>query len=174
MIRLFLISVLTIVTVTISMGQPQQDPCSGDENHQFDFWIGEWDVYAGDQLAGTNKIEQILGDCVLKENWEGSLGSKGQSFNAYDSRTKKWYQTWVDNNGSVIHFYGHYDDGKMLYKGEWLTADGKKTWFKMTFFNNEDNGTVRQLWEQSLDQSKWTTIFDGLYVKKGTSLEEVK
>lgn len=173
MLRLLLIPTFLVMVLSIS-AQPQPDPCSSTENHQFDFWIGEWDVYAGDQLAGTNKIERILGDCVLKENWEGSLGSKGQSFNAFDSRTKKWYQTWVDSNGSVIHFSGHYEDDKMLYVADWLTQDGRKVYYKMTFFNNKDKGTVRQLWEQSLDKTEWVTIFDGIYVEKGTPLEEIK
>jgi hypothetical protein len=30
------------------------------EYRLLDFWLGDWDVYVGDQKVGTNKIEPIL------------------------------------------------------------------------------------------------------------------
>jgi hypothetical protein len=47
-------------------------------NRRFDFWIGEWDVVTaeGANSASTSKIELILGDCVIQENWTsaGNIG----------------------------------------------------------------------------------------------------
>lgn len=35
--------------------------CTEPEHHQFDFWIGEWDVtLPNGKAAGTNRIEPIL------------------------------------------------------------------------------------------------------------------
>jgi len=48
-------------------------PCAyAKENRQFDFWVGEWDVSTtqGSVPAGTSRIELILGDCVVLENWK--------------------------------------------------------------------------------------------------------
>lgn len=140
-------------------------PCSAPEYHQFDFWIGEWDVFVDDKLAGTNRIEPILGGCTLMENWVGTGQSKGHSFNSYNRGTKQWEQTWVDNFGSIIHFYGTFADEKMSFLGEDLDLKGGKVYYRFTFFKNED-GTVRQLWESSKDQEEWRIVFDGLYKKR--------
>ena len=79
-------SLLSAVLVVCSLGSPavaQDAPqCSDDDRaHQFDFWIGEWDVYSRDSLAGTNSIRPILGGCVLQEMWSGAQGSAGSSLN---------------------------------------------------------------------------------------------
>lgn len=142
-------------------------PCSAPEYRQFDFWIGDWEVYVGDKLAGTNRIDRILDGCVLQENWVGSRGGKGNSFNIYDQATGQWVQTWVDNSGLLVQFRGTYADGKMSLSGSSVGPKGEPTQTKLTFWNNPD-GTVRQLWESSSDAGKtWTVMFDGLYRRKG-------
>ena len=45
---------------------PPAKPCTAAENRQFDFWIGDWDVTTPNgKAAGTNRINPILGGCVL-------------------------------------------------------------------------------------------------------------
>ena len=83
---------------TASPAKPPKT-CSMPEHRQFDFWIGDWDVQVSGQPAGTNTIQLILDGCVLQENWTGSKGGTGKSFNFYDSAKGKWQQTWVDNTG---------------------------------------------------------------------------
>src|SRR5262249_46376888 len=50
-------------------------PCTqpGSPWRQFDFWVGTWDVYdrSGNRV-GESRIERILGDCVVLENWKGT------------------------------------------------------------------------------------------------------
>lgn len=146
---------------------PPPPPCSTPEFRQFDFWVGDWEVYSNEKLVGTNKVELILGDCVIQENWEGKGGSVGKSFNTYDAQKGVWSQVWVDNGGNRIDFSGKYEDGKMALTGEGESKRNprQRVHYKLTFFNNDD-GTVRQLWEASYDKEQWNTIFDGLYVKK--------
>jgi hypothetical protein len=136
------------------------------ENHQFDFWIGEWDVMNPQgQQAGTNSIQQIVDGCVIFENWTGTGGFSGKSFNFYDAGKKKWRQLWIGNNGVPIDFEGEYKDGAMRYTSVSVNANGQKTLGRMTFFNLGDK--VRQLWETSTDDGKtWTVAFDGMYVRK--------
>jgi hypothetical protein len=51
-------------------------PCEKPpEFHQFDFWVGRWDVRENDKLAGRNWISVREHGCVLVEEWEGSSGS---------------------------------------------------------------------------------------------------
>ena len=40
----------------------QIPPCSGEEYNQFDFWVGDWEVFNPEgQKVGENKVEKILG-----------------------------------------------------------------------------------------------------------------
>ena len=140
-------------------------PCSMPEHRQFDFWLGDWDVTVAGQAAGTNSIQLILGDCVLLENWTGSKGGNGKSFNLFNSAKGKWQQTWVDSGGNVLELYGEFKNGMMQLTGE-NVANGKKMLQRITW-HPLDKDRVRQHWEQSQDDGKtWTTAFDGLYVRK--------
>lgn len=143
-------------------------PCeSNEKNRAFDFWIGDWNVEAQGQLAGTNTIEPILGDCVLFENWESTQGGTGKSFNYYDRAEGHWRQIWIDDRGGVIEFTGKVKDGVMYYTATTQNpANGGVTKHKLTFSQNDD-GSVRQLWEQSQDDGEnWQTVWDGKYVRQ--------
>ncbi len=163
----FALSVFAQNQSSPSNAQPPANPCATrTEYRQFDFWIGEWDVKAGGQQAGTNSVQLILNKCVLLENWTGARGGTGKSFNIYNAARGKWQQTWVDSSGNVLEFYGEFKDGAMRLVGENLGPNGGKIINKLTFFPLED-GRIRQLWESSRDDGKtWTTVFDGLYIRK--------
>lgn len=70
---------------------PPPRPCAAAEFRQFDFWLGQWDVFnpAG-QKIGTNSITSIDGGCVLLESWTSARGGTGHSFNFYEPATKRW------------------------------------------------------------------------------------
>ena len=145
------------------------NPCADtSENHQFDFWVGEWDVDAAGQPVGTSSIQQILGQCVILENWTGASGYTGKSFNVYDKATKKWHQFWVDAVGGLVMFEGEYADKKLVYFADTLQPDGTRTKRRLTFFDLGP-GHVRQFSEMSTDGGKtWSTEYDFNYVKKTT------
>lgn len=147
---------------------PVRYPCKTDpKKREFDFWVGTWEVSNGGKQAGENDIQLILGDCILFENWTSKGPYTGKSFNYYDTAEDHWRQIWVDDYGGVIEFTGQVRDGTMYYTA--IThdpADGSTTEHKLTFSQNDD-GSVRQLWEQSTDGGEtWNTVWDGHYVKK--------
>lgn len=155
-------------TKSLFAQEQEPNPCGNIGYSQFDFWIGDWEVFArsSGELVGTNSIKKILGGCVLEENWAGVGGSVGKSFNTYDPGSDKWTQTWVDNSGSRFVFTGSLVSGNMLLEGKYL-RNGKESLFKLSFFPDPSDGSVRQLWEQSVDGgSTWIVIFDGIYRKK--------
>jgi len=140
--------------------------CTAPEFHQFDFWIGTWEVRTPDgKVAGTNRIEPILDGCVLQENWRGAKGLQGSSLNMYVPSTKRWHQTWMDQQGTLLLLDGTLRQGAMVMTGEapsskkpGVTALQRVTW------TPSSDGTVRQLWESSEDGgTTWTTVFDGRY-----------
>lgn len=142
-------------------------PCPDAVAHQFDFWIGEWDVAGpGGQRAGENSIQPILGGCILQETWRGAQGGTGTSLNYYNPSTRKWHQFWVWQQGTTLQLEGGLHDGKMVLEGDAVTPTGAKVRHRITWTPNAD-GTVRQLWQSSGDAgANWQTSFDGLYRKK--------
>lgn len=145
-------------------------PCEArPEYRQFDFWIGEWDVTVQGQMAGTNVIQLILGNCVIQENWTGSKGGAGKSFNFFNAAANRWQQTWVDNSGGVLEFSGEFRDGAMRFLAETPNKGGGKTLSRMTFTPLPEE-KVRQLVENSKDEGKtWSVAFDGLYSRRKTA-----
>ena len=143
-------------------------PCEADPNaHAFDFWIGEWDVFVGGQLAGSNSIKPILNHCALSEEWASAGGGFGRSYNYYDTGTRTWNQVWISDSGSFVEFEGEARDGGIFYTAETINpADGSVTQHKF-YFTVFDNGDVRQVWEQSTDGGKtWNNVWDSRYVRK--------
>jgi hypothetical protein len=149
---------------------PASAPCDTPEYRQFDFWIGDWKVSVGDQPAGTNSIHPVHGGCALQENWQGTGagGVSGSSFNIYDQATGRWHQSWVDGKGTLLLLDGGLVDGSMVLSGSRPASTGDTALHRITWTPNDD-GSVRQLWESSLDGGgSWNVLFDGLYVKTGT------
>jgi hypothetical protein len=142
--------------------------CAADEHGQFDFWIGDWDVGpAGTtRIESHNEITSILGGCVIFENYDTPQGYAGQSFNAYDRRTGKWHQTWVDNTGSVLKLDGGLVDGRMVLSGPGRDQQGDDVLNEIVWTPHAD-GTVQQTWRLSKDGGQtWSTVFDGIYRRR--------
>lgn len=140
--------------------------CDGPAFHEFDFWLGEWDVHAADgRLAGSNSIAREQGGCVLHERYATGHGYSGESFNIYDAGRGLWHQTWVDDTGLLLVLEGELRAGSMVLEGRTIAADGRSTRHRITWTPGAD-GSVRQHWESTDEQGNWTTAFDGRYTRK--------
>jgi hypothetical protein len=162
------VAMLCCMASTADADTPAAKPagCTAAAHHQFDFWLGDWDVTDGKgKVAGRNRIVSLHDGCVLQESWSGAGGFTGTSLNAYDADRKAWHQTWVDNNGGVLQLDGTFADGKMILAGASLD-DGKQVLQRITWERLPD-GRVRQLWESSKNNgTTWTVAFDGYYAKR--------
>lgn len=159
---------LALIMALNASAQAPALPTLPPVNHDFDFWVGEWEVtnQASGRKAGENRIERKHDGRVLVENYTTPGRFTGMSLNAYDELAKRWHQCWMDNTGGVLDLYGGLVDGKMVMSGETITPQGAKQLERITWTPNPD-GSVRQHWEQSADGGKtWTTAFDGLYRRK--------
>lgn len=150
----------------IAAARRNKAPCqAAPEFRQLDFWVGEWDVLdASGQRIGGSRVEKLLGQCVIFENWTDARGRAGKSFNLWDASEKAWRQVWVDDFGSMREYRGAFDGGAMRYRASGKTREGKTQEIQMTF-TPESGGRVRQRIATSVDGGKtWATGFDGLYV----------
>jgi hypothetical protein len=172
-LRLF-VGILCVGGLFMATAQESEPACSSLEYRQFDFWVGNWDVYdystgAKGDFAGTNDIKLLFNDCVLQENWVGNGGLNGSSYNIYSQLDKKWHQTWVDNRATLLVLAGEFKDGKMILEGQHPGRNPGVTVMERITWNLVDNdpNQVRQFWEFSRDGgTTWEVAFDGLYVRK--------
>lgn len=165
----YLNKVLTIAFLLFSSALMAQSPCSSLAHSEFDFWLGEWEVYhtQADTLVGRNHIKKILNNCVVEENWTGASGFQGKSFNTYNPVDSTWNQVWVDMGGSTYHFTGRFKENVMQMYGETTNAQGKLVKLDMAYFFDKEKDTVRQVWKMSQDKGEsWNVVFDGIYRKK--------
>ena len=97
-----------------------KSPCADPVYRQFDFWIGDWDVFEVERptvVVARARIEPILNGCVLHEVYEGLDGHKGESFSIYDFTRNTWHQSWVNNSGYLLTIDGHLQGNSMILEG---------------------------------------------------------
>lgn len=138
--------------------------------NDFDFWLGEWNVYSNDEsraLQGTNAVTKHHQNCLIMENWTSARGGTGSSMNYYDAVEDQWRQLWVAGGYSIDYTGGLDENGSMVLTGKINDyKTGSSHPFRGTWTPRPD-GSVRQFFEQQdTENGEWKTWFDGLYVRK--------
>lgn len=126
--------------------------CPAPEAHQFDFWIGEWNVrnlqrsprHLDDPAWGatgnaTDRVYAILGGCAIVEHWRGHLSwgdVHGFSVRAFDPDKKKWVLllNWPSPKGpsfGILEGVFHHGRGEFFKKG--LNPLGRDALTRFTF-----------------------------------------
>lgn len=142
-------------------------PCSEAAFHQFDFWLGDWEVTAPDgTFAGNNKITREENGCLILERWTSANGGTGQSYNFYNPATEKWRQVWVSQGAMIDYEGGLTESGSMKLAGTiTYVANGLQAEFTGEWNLNAD-GTVTQHFEQyDAETETWTAWFTGTYTQ---------
>jgi len=164
----------TLLVLFIAFGchamAQQTSPCASEPHtHDFDFWIGEWDVYptGAQKLVGHSLVQSISGGCGLLENWTASQGGDGKSVNYYNLATGKWEQDWIGSGGGAQRYLnGVYKDGAMQFTYEFIDKQGNKKTGNFKFYNIDKN-TVRQYQDVNNDDGKTVTVsYDLTYKRK--------
>ena len=135
---------------------------------EFDFWIGEWDVYltGTKDVIGYSKVESIVDGFAVRESYQSSKSKySGTSLNKYNPVTGQWEQYWVDSSGLTLLLKGRKSGNVMILENEIETSEGMQA-NRISWIQKGD-GTVQQTWEQSFDGGEsWNKIFDGHYKKQ--------
>lgn len=158
---------LFLLVVISGFAQNNNCVCCTEKHAEFDFWIGKWIVTNPDgTVAGTNRIDKIQDNCIVREQWISAKGNyTGTSNNFYNAKTKQWEQIWIDNQGASLHLKGSRVGDQMILKTDTETnKDGNSFYHRVTWTLNP-NGTVRQYWETITNNKEVSVAFDGLYKK---------
>jgi len=140
---------------------PKAAGCAAPEYRQFDFWVGDWDVFevGGPIKVAHARVDLILDGCVLHEDYRGADGHRGQSFSIFDSNRRVWHQSWVTNRGQLLMIEGKFEAGAMVMSGE-DRAKGARVRGEWRL----ENGKVRETAVTSTDGGKtWNPWFDLLF-----------
>ena len=148
-------------------------PCEDAEFHQFDFWLGDWDVVSnGDNTpGGASHIASEMGGCVIWENWT-SLNTRyfGKSYNTYNVNLHRWEQYWVDNSAGPIFFHGGLKDGVMDYWTDDVPQPNGDKLRRHLQFIQLGPDKVRQFSRGSTDGGKtWNVEYDFIYNRRGVA-----
>jgi ketosteroid isomerase-like protein len=160
MMAMAVFSLLALLT-NASAQAPDALLCTSPEYRQFDFWIGDWDVFEPDSSTSTAhvRINRILGGCVLREHYEDNTGAVGESFTTYDIGRKLWHQTWVTNRGRLLTIEGGPEHGSILLAGAYYREGGQQVRVRGTW--TPIGSTVRESAVTSSDGGKtWQPWFD--------------
>lgn len=144
---------------------PAPAPCEGEAYHQFDFWVGDWEVTdPSGNLQGNNSITREEGGCLIVERWTSAAGNTGQSYNYYNPERDEWRQLWVSQGAIIDYTGGLTESGSMKLEGE-ITYHANSTKVPFTGeWSLNDDGSVTQHFEQySADKDEWVTWFTGIY-----------
>jgi hypothetical protein len=152
----------------------QRVPCSSPPFRQFDFWIGEWDVFGiNGNKAGDSKISLILDSCIILEEWTSAnaqqgLRYAGKSFNTWNGPVKQWQQTWVDNAGNTTAFTsGKYENKKIIFTTDPFPFRKDTIAIRRLTFFDLGADKVRQLGEITKDKGNtWIIEYDLEYRRK--------
>ena len=171
--------------LTFAADDQPATPCSGPGSSEFDFWLGEWEAFDSNDgsLQGREHVTKDYDGCVLTQHWEqqsdrynypGSENRmRGTSVTARNSNTSmgSWWQTWVDNVGSVIVLAGGLHDGAMVLEGLPGNSSVRRKWH----WKPLEDGSVHSWGTVSPDDDEtWQTVWDITYRRPESDSEAPK
>lgn len=149
---------------------PQGPPgCEEYAQHaQFDFWVGDWNVYGRDGgFGGQNYITKRSDGCLIVEEWFSARGGDGTSMNYVDPNTGAWRQIWMSANVHIDYSGGLNEAGQMRLDGEitYFSDEGGRSAAFRGIWTPLGNGQVIQHFQQWNDEEDaWADWFIGTYV----------
>lgn len=141
-------------------------PACGQEYHQLDFWIGDWDTFEseapkGESIART-RVEPVAEGCALRERYEQTDGLTADALLSYDPVARRWQQTWVTNRGSLMVLTGGFEKDVLVLEGDAHLQDGRTVRQRIRWAKTADG--VREWADASTDGgATWEPAFDVLF-----------
>jgi len=151
---------------------PAPRPCDTPQHRQFDYWVGDWQVFDAsnnNQLVAVDHIEKHSEGCIIQQNLtfitdlyrrEG-VGYRlaGIGVNRFDG--ERWLQLWADNQWGAIALRGAPDEHGSLVFTSIVPSRGRD--LKIIYEKHAD-GTVRNLeYVAPTGTQKWEKYGDLIY-----------
>jgi hypothetical protein len=147
-------------------------PCDDAAHHQFDFWLGEWQVFDAttSKLVAFDRIESQLNGCAIVQHltWltdqfrRPDLGYRLSGMSVNVEHDGRWTTLWVDNTygGGLIVEGSMQKDGSIVL----TTPTPRAGKYTRGIWRHNADGTVRNVGYMSDDgKTNWRQYFDFLY-----------
>lgn len=160
-----LVALAVLAPAALAQNPPLR--CEDKVHRQFDFWLGEWEVFnLKGEKVGANSVALHEKGCLLVERWTSAKGNTGQSYNFYDTARKQWRQVWISPFEATDYAGSLNAKGEMVMEGLAQQAGGASERSLGLWAKNPD-GSVTQTFK-SWDEGKkaWVESFVGIYRKK--------
>jgi hypothetical protein len=139
--------------------------CRSPEHRQFDFWVGDWDVYDHPDTAkavARIQVTSIMDGCALREVYVQKDGLDGESFSLWVASRGRWHQSWVTNRGALLLLEGRLESERMVLTAPEWKPDGSSTLLRGMGWREGAN--VRHKAERSPDGGRtWTPVWDMVF-----------
>jgi hypothetical protein len=146
-------------------------PCDTPQHHQFDYWVGDWQVFNADtqQLVAVDRVEKHSEGCIVQQNLTFvtdmyrrpgvNYRLAGIGVNRFDGEA--WLQIWADNQWGAIVLRGSPDaTGSMIFTS---IIPSRNRDLKITYEKRAD-GTVRNVeYVAPAGSGKWEKYGDLIY-----------
>jgi len=147
---------------------PQPGGCPAAAGQPLGFWLGNWDVYAGEKLDGHDVVESALNGCAVIERWHDASGFDGMSLFWFEPHSRQWKQVWVTDHalapgGLKEKFLLFAGPDSVRFQGTvWVGPD--RMILDRTTLRRLDGGRVGQLIEYSKDGgTTWVIAYEAVY-----------
>jgi hypothetical protein len=146
-------------------------PCDTPQHHQFDFWLGDWQVFDANnnQLVAFDRVEKHSQGCIVQQNLifitdmyrrpGVAYRLTGIGVNRFDG--EGWLEMWADNQWGAIVLRGQPDaNGSMVLTSiiPSRNRDLRLVWEKLP------DGSVRCLeYVAAAGSGKWEKYGDLIY-----------
>jgi hypothetical protein len=146
-------------------------PCDTPQHHQFDFWVGDWQVFDArtNQLVAFDRVEKHSQGCIVQQNLtmvtdlyrRPGVGYRmtGIGVNRFDGES--WLELWADNQWGAIVLRGMPAAGKAMVLTTIIPSrnrDLRLEWEK------RPDGSVRALqYVAPAGSGKWELYGDLIY-----------
>jgi hypothetical protein len=120
-----LLAMAAAAPIVSHAAEPSLDPCDTPQHHQFDFWVGDWQVFDAknnNQLVGFDHVEKHSHGCIVQQNLAMltdlyrrpgvAFRLAGISVNRFDGES--WLEMWADNQWGAIVLKGMPEGGKAM------------------------------------------------------------
>jgi hypothetical protein len=145
--------------------------CDTPQHHQFDFWVGDWQVFDADshRLVALDRVEKHSEGCIIQQNLTFLTdlyrrpGVKyrlsGVGLNRFDGEA--WLQMWADNQWGAIFLRGSLDAAGAMVLVSVIPSRHRDV--KLVYEKQAD-GTVRNLqYVAPAGSGKWVKYGDLIY-----------
>ncbi|MEI6311303.1 MAG: SRPBCC domain-containing protein [Bacteroidota bacterium] len=161
--KLFFILLLGISSLLKAQNEV---PCTAPESHDFDYMLGEWQVYQQDTLIAFSTFSKEFNNCTVQEFYREPRKNYFRNSDAtYNTTKKAWELCTYDNQGEYYIFQGNYASKTIQLTSTKVLSGTKNILVKLVYSNIQENSFVREI-KISMDSAKTFITFNKLNYKR--------